>query len=225
MIPDQINEYNFDKIFYDKSEKHLGTLGVGYLKNYLVSGLAQKTILLLSNKRLYQKGYAYEKSNANGWTRVRTEKVVDLKDITGTSFISVNPIAILVGFLIAGTATTSWNILIAILITIAGLLIYFFFKKKYLVIEYAGGYIATDSSAYNEIEISNFQKLISNLKDVHFDKINNAPEVINQINNRVDAYSPRKKEDRLIELNELLEKGLINQDEYSNLKKSIILGD
>ena len=60
---------------------------------------------------------------------------------------------------------------------------------------------------------------------MHFDKINNAPEVINQINNRVDAYSPRKKEDRLIELNELLEKGLINQDEYSNLKKSIILGD
>jgi hypothetical protein len=233
-----VNEYNFEKVFYDKSEKHLGTLGVSYLKNYLTSGAAEKTILLVSNKRLYQKGYAYEKSNASGWVKVRTEKTVDLKDITGTSMISIRPIALLIAFIAVGlifsiipmfsktngaAGSNGGGIMFIIIFTLIGFLIYSFYKRKYFVVEYAGGYIAANSSSYSENEIANFQKLISNIKDANQSDQTNSAKSASFVNNNFNDHNKMSKEERILELNDLLSKGLITESEFAEMKKSIIL--
>jgi len=161
MVGTEVNNYNFERIFYDKSEKHLGTLGISYLKNYLVSGKTSKTVLIVSNKRLYQKGKAYERSS-RGFVSIRTEKVVDIKDITGTSFMRQRQL---------------WYLIVGILTIPVGLFLifwYFYGAKKFFIVEYAGGYIVTDSRSYNESEITNFQKLISNIKDSQYSDVHNS---------------------------------------------------
>ena len=189
MIGTHVNEYNFTRIFYDSSEKHLGTLGIGYLQNYMISGKSERAILLLSNKRLYQRGKALQKSN-RGWILVRTEKVVDIKDITGTSFLSNKRLSLLFSSIFFGFATLAlfgisilnrkleaeqnWDVLLFLLgsiMTGACIWAYLFLQKKVFIVEYAGGSIGVDSSAYAEIEITEFQKKISKLKDEYFEII------------------------------------------------------
>ena len=203
--------YNLENIFYDKSEKHLGTLGVGYLQNYLVNGLASKTILLLTDKRLYQKGQAYQKNPQGQFIAVRTEKVVDIKDITGTAFINNNPLSIKV-FAYISLAASIFSLFmnfnnpndgIGYFFTISlGFCSIFCFVahriaiRQFFIVEYAGGYIASDSSAYNQIEISNFQKLISNIKDAHYKDKDLSPNKVNNIYNEIKIGDTTSKEQR-----------------------------
>lgn len=226
----QENNYNFDKVFYDKTEKHIGTLGIGYLNKYLFSGQAEKAVLLLSNKRLYQKGTAYEKSS-RGFTSLRTEKTVDVKDITGTTFQSVNPINLLSfgGFL--GILSVYFffmyrdsNDIAFFLLLISSIFIAFYFKskRKYFIVEYAGGYIATDSSAYSENEITTFQQLVSNIKDSYERDKDSAPK---NVNNNIDILNSDTMEAKINTLTDLLYKGLITQEEYNEMKRSVIMGN
>ena len=230
-----VNDYNFEKVFYDKAEKHIGTLGIDYLQNYLVNGLASKTILLLTNKRLYQRGDAFEKT-PKGYIRVKTEKVIDIKDITGTSFQSVDPIIIKI---------CAWVCLVIAVLCLVDIglgindgFLYFSFilctataiflfwahgksVRKFFIVEYAGGYIATDSSAYNQEEIGNFQKQISNIKDTH----NYKPEPTTLLNNNINTGNRSSKESRIKELSDLLNKELITPDEFTEMKRTIILSE
>jgi hypothetical protein len=238
------SKINIEKIVYDPSEEHMGTLGVDYVSNFLISGDLSKTILVLTDKRLYQKGKAFERNSSNGFSQVNTQKVVDIKDITGTSLINYKPLLlkIVLLFLIAMFSISSISSLGLLFSSEMGLkafiplllnisityVLYWFYKKidkRFFVVEYAGGSIATDSSLYKESEINEFQKLISNLKDSHFKNISksnnqNEKDLIN-----VSGINVKSKEDRLIELNALYEKQLISNDEYNELKKNIILGN
>jgi hypothetical protein len=106
--------------------------------------------------------------------------------------------------------------------------LYWFYKKidkRFFVVEYAGGSIATDSSLYKESEINEFQKLISNLKDSHFKNVSKSNNQNEKDLNNLSGINVKSKEDRLIELNALYEKQLISNDEYNELKKNIILGN
>jgi uncharacterized protein YdcH (DUF465 family) len=106
--------------------------------------------------------------------------------------------------------------------------LYWFYKKidkRFFVVEYAGGSIATDSSLYKESEIHEFQKLISNLKDSHFKNISKSNNQNEKDVNNGSGADVKSKEDRLIELNALYEKQLLSLDEYNEMKKNIILNN
>jgi hypothetical protein len=232
------NKINIEKIVYDPSEEHMGTLGVDYVSNFLISGDLSKTILVLTDKRLYQKGKAFERNSSNGFSQVNTQKVVDIKDITGTSLInykllfshfliavfSISSISSL-GLLFSNEMGIKAPILVTISITYVSYWFYRKIDKGFFVVEYAGGSIATDSSLYKESEINEFQKLISNLKDSHFKNVSKTNNQNEKDLNNVSGINVKSKEDRLIELNALYEKQLISNDEYNELKKNIILGN
>ena len=226
------SKINIEKIVYDPSEAHMGTLGINYLQSFLDSGILSKTVLILTDKRLYQKGESYEKNNKNGYSKINTQKVVDLKDITGTSFVEYDPFILKISAIILIISSLMFFYFgenevafFMIAVSIYSLIMYKINLKRFFVVEYAGGAIYTDSSLYNEAEINEFQKLISNLKDSHFKNVSksnnqNEKDLIN-----VSGINVKSKEDRLIELNALYEKQLISNDEYNELKKNIILGN
>jgi hypothetical protein len=221
---------NIEKIVYDPSEVHMGTLGINYLQSFLDSGILSKTVLVLTDKRLYQKGKSYEKNNKNGYNKINTQKVVDLKDITGTSFFEFDPfiikisaiILIILGviFFFLGESEGAFFMIAG---SIFSFILYKISLKRFFVVEYAGGAIYTDSSLYDEAEINEFQKAISNLKDSHFKNVSKSNNQNEKDLNNVSGINVKSKEDRLIELNALYEKQLLSTDEYNEMKKNIIL--
>ena len=70
-----------EKIFFDKEEQLISVLGQGYIANIL-EGNFQKSSLILSSKRLYQKGKIYDKVSDRKWKSLEGQKVVDINDIT-----------------------------------------------------------------------------------------------------------------------------------------------
>ena len=238
------SKINIEKIVYDPSEVHMGTLGVDYVSNFLISGDLSKTILVLTDKRLYQKGKAFERNSSNGFSQVNTQKVVDIKDITGTSLINYKPLLLkilIMGLMVMFSLSSLSSLMIffisdfrfkSLFQTLISIPIvfglYWFYKKidkRFFVVEYAGGSIATDSSLYKESEIHEFQKLISNLKDSHFKNISKSNNQNEKDVNNGSGADVKSKEDRLIELNALYEKQLLSLDEYNEMKKNIILNN
>ena len=74
-------------LFVEKDEQHISTFGNEQYIQFLNKGKAKKAFVILSDKRLYIRGKRYEingKGSSNPDERgkeVRTEKVVDMKDV------------------------------------------------------------------------------------------------------------------------------------------------
>ncbi len=86
--PSQSNSQVFlSNLFVEKDEQHISNFGNEQYIQFLNKGKAKKAFVILSNKRLYIRGKRYE-INGKGASspdergkEIRTEKVVDMKDV------------------------------------------------------------------------------------------------------------------------------------------------
>lgn len=156
----------FDDVFVDKTEVTVATLGNGFVLNMISGEGLKKEQAVLSDKRLY---YNHKKGVID---TTSTRECVNIADITGTKItdnrqFSLVIIAIMfflfgISFLTTGVTAGFWMFFV---ITIVFLLVYFFSRKKYLCIEYAGGCIRLSVKKYGMDNIIAFQKSIYKMKD------------------------------------------------------------
>lgn len=175
------------KIFYNKDEKLIGTLGSGFLSSLFVQTSASKSVLFCSDKRVYQRGKLIERDYQGKIMYYNGQRSVNIIDITGLSYLIADPIHMLrfpIMFVLLGifgifvASNMSGDIVeylgmvsggligIAIMLTI----LYAFKHGKFFVIEHAGGRLITNCNWYKKKSIIKFMKTISVQKDILLDK-------------------------------------------------------
>lgn len=150
----------YQKLFIEPTEQHIASLGNSYLNSYLSSGKTKNCTAMLSNKRLYLYGTMYDSSSGSYLSRQRTEKVVNLEDITGTGFVYQEPSLwkLIVGIILILPLVTA---IIGILLVLS----YMRERESLFVVEYAGGYIKFDASIYGIAESQDFHRQIRRVQD------------------------------------------------------------
>jgi len=161
-----------DGILHNKNEEVRAVIGQSYLASIL-QGNVQKSCLILSDRRIYHKGKIYQKGQSGGWIALKVEGAVDLEKVSGTKFIEVSYLYLLlivlaaVAFNFIITVQKSLAVAIIISLVTAAILLplYFFKRKKLFCVEYPGGDFATNAKWYTEEEMRNFMRELSRLKD------------------------------------------------------------
>lgn len=216
-------------LFVDANEKEISTLGSNYLRNFLSTGSLENGFCTVTDKRVYFRGKCYTKSG-NNYKSTKEEKTVDLKDVTGTGFTFIKHFwlmilailctiwAVVLTFSLVASLpelneSEGWSsillvIFVAILPTIVLWGLYLFLKVKVFEISFAGGKIAFKASSYNENEVNNFQRALRQAKD-------NYKEAPNTVSNSSGA-------DELKKYKELLDSGVISQEDFDTAKKKIL---
>jgi len=157
---------------HDPREQVRGVLGQGYVASIIAEGSLSRSLMVLTDRRLYQAGKIFERVAPRKVVSTNGKKVVSVGDITGTSIFEQDNVAPLVlagplgaiGILvwIAGSVGTGVLLVaLSVLITFVA----FLMRKRFFVVEYAGGAIATECRWYTAEEIDAFQKRISIEKD------------------------------------------------------------
>ena len=169
------------KEFYHASSEQLrGVLGQGYIASIITEKKMSKSLLVLTNLRLYQIGKVYEKSIGEGFVSSTGKKVISINDITGTGYQETKRLAALVAGLflsffglvclaIGITDHESSPIVVGIscfFFGVVGLYGFFATRVRWFIIEYAGGAIAAKCHWYTPSELEEFQKKISLEKDI-----------------------------------------------------------
>lgn len=213
-------------LFVDANEKEISTLGSNYLRNFLSTGSLENGFCTVTDKRVYFRGKCYTKSG-NNYKSTKEEKTVDLKDVTGTGFTVIKHFWLM----ILAVLCTIWCVFDTVIFCIsiskypdpglipmlifAGILptvilwgLYWFLKVKLFEISFAGGKIAFKASSYNENEVNNFQRALRQAKD-------NYKEAPNTVSNSSGADELKKYKD-------LLDSGVISQEDFDNAKKKIL---
>lgn len=220
---------NMSNLFVDANEKEISTLGSNYLRNFLSTGSLENGFCTVTDKRVYFRGKCYTKSG-NNYKSTKEEKTVDLKDVTGTGFTFIKHFwlmilailctiwAVVLTFSLVASLpelneSEGWSsillvIFVAILPTIVLWGLYLFLKVKVFEISFAGGKIAFKASSYNENEVNNFQRALRQAKD-------NYKEAPNTVSNSSGA-------DELKKYKELLDSGVISQEDFDTAKKKIL---
>ncbi|PCH66780.1 MAG: hypothetical protein COC06_12230 [Bacteroidales bacterium] len=173
-------------IFHNSNEILIDSLGSGFIQSLVLNREFNKSILFLSDKRIYQKGKIFEKDSLGKLTYFNGEKFMELREVTGAYFSITNETGIgmraffliifgLLGifFLVVaereiGRKLTPIIAGISVFLIVFGLirLIQFQLKKhKYLTIESSGGIMTTNCSWYTRKSIRRFMRNISIQKD------------------------------------------------------------
>ena len=238
----------FKRFFMNPKEKLVTTLGNTYIQNFLSGGSLEKGFAVVSEKRMYFQGTAYELvPKSNGRKKlVKTQKsrIVDLKDVTGSGYDNHK----FLGFLICAIA---FFVISAIIIfpammnlpdggAIIMLSLFFFiipgliFLSAYyktqinlIAIQFAGGEIAFDISWFPEKEIADFQKQLRLAKDKAVEEADNAvacklQEAVSSATSGQQTQQVTSVADELAKYGDLLEKGLITQEEFDKKKKELL---
>lgn len=117
---------------------------------------------------------------------------------------------------------------IVILLVIFQIFCFFMYERSkisIITIQYAGGEIGFDKKWFTQQEIELFEKQIHLAKDKAVEASNNA--VANKLQAAVanmtqPAPSSNSKADELSKLVDLLQKGVITQEEFDKMKKDLI---
>lgn len=228
--PTRTSKRNLKDLFIDSNEQQIAVLGGGYLDNFLATGLATRGFCVVSDRRVYFRGKCYHKTGKH-YKSTSEERTVDLKDVTGTGFVESRYLSLLILGIAVALFTLfyfflycSWGgeegfdvLVISALAAVAIFALYFFMKRKLFEISFAGGMIAFMSSSYNLEEMQNFQKSLRKAKDNYTP----APQyVVNNsapMNNAVSSVT-----DELKKYKELLDTGVITQEEFDTKKKQLL---
>lgn len=173
-------KYNYKNLFASQHEKFTAILGQDYFSSLLVDDDLSDSAIIVSDKRVYQVGKLYESRlhiHGGGLRVTRGKKIVSLQDVTGTSSKEVSKpwpgislilfgvLAAILGFLSDVMQSTLIMLAIAALATTAGVWLLLKLKRRYLVIEYAGGSMAQPVKFITDTELNLFQGIISDEKE------------------------------------------------------------
>lgn len=233
----------FKNLFAEPTEKYLSSIGNGYIINFLAGNSFASGFSVISNKRVYFKGKCYYKENSKLKKSIE-ERTVDLKDVTGTGYISVNPIYLLVAacislfvfivmLILAFTfrdVDGVWNVILGVL-SFASFIgfplsstLYILKHKTLFEIAFAGGKIAFDTYLYSKSEIDEFQKQLRRAKD---SIVEAAPQIVAtpSVQSPIMTNSKLGIADELKKYADLLEQKLITQQEFDDVKKKLLSTD
>jgi hypothetical protein len=168
--------------YHDPSEQLRGVLGQNYITTIISEKRVERSLMILTDKRLYQTGKIYERGVGGNFISTAGKKTVAVRDITGTTFREENAVLWLIYgiftvlgsfFCFLAAAKSSYRdqtIVFIIALSVLGvgvgsILIYFIKRRRWFIIEYAGGAVATLCKWYSTDEVEEFQKKISLEKD------------------------------------------------------------
>lgn len=222
-------------MFVDKDEQGIAGVGRGYAANMLQTGELENNSIVVTNKRIYFNGEMLCIDGIKS-RKVHESKVVDLKDVTGTSVSVRSDVKFILGWILAvlGVGIIGFivlldmdpsialfntkvngvegNIIIACLYlaSIIGVILLLKAGKSSLTVEYAGGNIRFSLNGIGGLDIEEFAKAVrwakSNLKD--------EPKVTEVHNKDIAGELER--------YGSLLEKGLITKEEFEDLKRKLL---
>jgi len=174
-------KYNYKNLFASQHEKFMAILGQDYFSSLLVDDDLSDSAIIISDKRVYQVGKLYESGllriRGGGLRTSRGKKIVSLEDVTSTTtkevsrplagsvVASIGVIAAILGLLSDVLQSTIIMIVIAVLLIAAGVFLIIRLRKRYLIIDYAGGSIAHPVKFITDTELNLFQGIISVEKD------------------------------------------------------------
>jgi hypothetical protein len=241
----------YKRFFTSPKEEYVAVLGNSYIETFLKNGGIQKAFAILSDKRAYFQGTSYEvRQNYQGKRRLvktRKSRTIDLKDITGTGidsysrplyaaltylFLLLPPLLCAAYLLIipSSKAINSAMIILAISVALSfyTAFLYKYKLEQYICIQYAGGEIAFSMSWYNHNEVTEFQKQLRIAKDKAVDEADNAVAnklqrtIGNVMTSNANQKSTSGAADELIKYGQLLQNGLITQEEFDKVKKELL---
>lgn len=222
-------------MFVDKDEQGIAGVGRGYAANMLQTGELENNSIVVTNKRIYFNGEMLCVDGIKS-RKVHESKVVDLKDVTGTSISVRSDVKFILGWILAvlgvgiiglmvlvnedpgialldtGSNGVEGNIFIIslYLASIIGVIMLLKAGRSSLTVEYAGGNIRFSLNGIGGLDIEEFAKAVrwakSNLKD--------EPKVTEVYNTDIAGELER--------YGSLLEKGLINREEFEDLKRKLL---
>lgn len=244
---DQSNK--FKSFFMNPKEKLVCTLGNTYIQNFLAGGGVSKGFSVVSDKRVYFRGTTYFVKGKR-IKKMAESKVVDVKDVTGTSVATYSPTwRLILGIIISivifvflipmmsitikGSAlVTLLYLLISIMPLALGIAGYISRRVTLLKIEYAGGCIGFNIRWFPMEESTYYQKQLRIAKDKAIEEAESATAnavtaAFSQMVQPVAqpaavAAAPASSADELIKYADLLEKGLITREEFDEFKAGIL---
>ncbi|MBE0678144.1 MAG: zinc ribbon domain-containing protein [Bacteroidales bacterium] len=168
-------KYNYKNLFASQHEKFIAILGQDYFSSLLVDDDLSDSAIIVSDKRVYQVGKLYESGrriHGGGLRGSRGKKTVSLQDVTstaskevtqplpGTSLVVFGITTAILGLLSEVRQSTIIMLVIALLSIAAGVFLILRLRKRYLVIEYAGGSMAQPVKFITDTELNLFQGII-----------------------------------------------------------------
>ena len=235
----------FKSMLYDSSEKVVAVLGNNIAQTFISTGVIGNGFAVLSDKRVYFKGKCLIRKGKGFYSKLE-EKSVDIDDVTGTGFVhnKATWAMVLATFflcfaIITAISTLANSIMTAVaedvdvskidpesimapFVVLLGM--YFVFKflyKRYnysaFEISYAGGGIGFDMHWINEAESRVFQRELNLLKDERKKSVNPTPPTPTPPPAPVDDIP-----EQLRKYKELLDNGIITQEEYEAKKKQLL---
>ncbi len=168
-------KYNYKNLFASQHEKFIAILGQDYFSSLLVEDDLSDSAIIISDKRVYQVGKLYESGRRihGGGLRVsRGKKIVSLQDVTatmskemsqpvpGSALVVFGAVAATLGLLTDVKQSTIIMLAVALLSVAAGLFLIIRLKRRFLVIEYAGGSMAQPVKFITDTELNLFQGII-----------------------------------------------------------------
>lgn len=244
------NDERFKSFFMNPKEKFVCALGNGYLLNFLAHRSLNTGFAVVSDKRVYFKGKAYE----IGMGKLKSKSVsstVDLKDVTGTEAITYNPIGIkvlsiitsilgllmfLVSFLIDNNSSKrsveilagvmGWTGLFLLLVAVTAFCIYYAQSMTVLTIMFGGGGIAFPLNWYPAHEGEIFQKKLRIAKDQAVAEAENAAANAVREAMAVSAQPVQQSAvsaaDELAKYAQLYKDGLLSEEEFAEIKAKLL---
>jgi hypothetical protein len=247
--PEKIYGDKLKNFFVSSDERLVAVLGDTYIDNFLRIGSIKNGFAFASDKRVYFQGTQYY-TYANGKKKVCNNqqfRTIDLKDVTGTGpdsycnlFLKIfSKIGgIVFGILLIAAIIFKRELhlndyptifLLVFLLLILGLCLCIYIDKtckvSLVTVQYSGGAIGFNVNWFTPQEIELFQKEIGLAKDRAVEISDNTvadrlQETVNNITQ--SASSANSKADEISKLVDLLQKGVITQEEFEKMKKELI---
>jgi len=232
---------NLKRFMYDDSENIISVLGNNTAQTFISTGVLGNGFAILSDKRVYFKGKCLIRKGKGFYSKIE-EKSVDVKDITGTGFVHNKATWAKVLRIIALVFSIYASVFMTFLLIVGEVpvvelpaaifsvgifwgfyLLFSFLYKRYnysaFEISYAGGGIAFDMHWISEEESHEFQKELNLLKD-KVKSSNDTPDISQygtNIKTKIDFVPEQLKQYK-----ELLDTGVITQEEFDTKKKELL---
>lgn len=184
--------------------------------------------------------------------KTKKSRTVDLKDVTGTGYDSYsNVLAKILAFVFFAIGTIFFSLsmsavadrtnnlstedvigiifmlIVCLIPGVVFLVVFLQSRVNLIAIQFAGGEIAFDINWFSEMEIEDFQKQLRLAKDKAIEEADNA--VANKLQEAVSSATVGQQSaqsnsvaDELAKYGDLLERGLITQEEFDKKKQELL---